>query len=114
MTRKLEDCLRDILKYAKIIQNQTINITFEEFEKNESRNLSVMMAFMIIGEATKNIPDEFRCRYPQVEWRKMAGIQDKIIHEYSKVRLITLWNTSQQKIPELIEKIETIINQQEG
>ncbi len=112
MTRSLKDYLEDILRYAKIIQKQTSNLTFNDFEQDEAKTLAVMMAFMIIGEATKNIPDEFRNLYQQVEWRKMAGMRDKIIHEYSRVRLITLWNTSQEKIPELIEKLEAIVNEQ--
>ncbi len=109
MKRSLQDSLRDILKYATIIQEQTINLSFEEFEENEERILSVMMAFAIIGEASKNIPDEFRCLYPQIEWRKMREIGDKTIHEYSEVRLITLWNTSQENIPDLIVKMQKII-----
>ncbi len=89
MKRSFRDSLKDILKYAKIIQTQTINLSFEEFEQNEERILSVMMAFAIIGEATKNIPNEFRCLYPQIEWRKMTGMRDKIVHDYSQVRLVT-------------------------
>ena len=61
MKRIVKNYLEDILKYAKIIQEQTINLSFEEFEQNEERVLSVMMALAIIGEASKNIPDEFRC-----------------------------------------------------
>ncbi|CCI05904.1 DUF86 domain-containing protein [Microcystis aeruginosa] len=113
MKRIVKNYLEDILKYAKIIQEQTINLSFEEFEQNEERVLSVMMALAIIGEASKNIPDEFRCLYPQIEWRKMAGMRDKIIHDYSEVRLITLWQTSQDNIPDLIPKMTTIINHQE-
>jgi uncharacterized protein with HEPN domain len=113
MKRIVKNYLEDILKYAKIIQEQTINLSFEEFEQNEERVLSVMMALAIIGEASKNIPDEFRCLYPQIEWRKMAGMRDKIIHDYSEVRLITLWQTSQDNIPDLIAKMTTIINHQE-
>ncbi|EAZ89243.1 HepT-like ribonuclease domain-containing protein [Crocosphaera chwakensis] len=109
MKRSLKDSLRDILKYATIIQEQTMNLSFEEFEENEERILSVMMSFAIIGEASKNIPDEFRCLYPQMEWRKMTGMRDKIVHDYSQVRLITLWNTSQENIPSLIVKMQAII-----
>ena len=112
MKKSLRDFLEDVLKYAKIIQEQTVNLSFEEFEQNEERILSVMMAFAIIGEATKNIPDAFRCLYPQIEWRKMAGMRDKIIHEYSEVDLTVLWNTSQENIPDLIPKIQIIIDQQ--
>ncbi|TRV04256.1 MAG: DUF86 domain-containing protein [Microcystis wesenbergii Mw_MB_S_20031200_S109] len=113
MKKSLRDFLEDILKYAKIIQEKTMNLSSEEFEQNEERVLSVMMALAIIGEASKNIPDEFPCLYPQVEWRKMAGMRDKIIHDYSQVRLITLWQTSQDNIPDLIAKMTTIINHQE-
>ncbi|WP_107671237.1 DUF86 domain-containing protein [Cyanothece sp. BG0011] len=109
MKRSLKNFLRDILKYAIIIQKQTINLSFEEFEENKERILSVMMAFTIIGEASKNIPDEFRCLYPQIEWRKMIEIGDKIIHEYSEVNLTVLWNTSQENIPNLIVKMQRII-----
>lgn len=109
MKRSLKDSLRDIVKYATIIQEQTMNLSFEEFEENEERILSVMIAFAIIGEASKNIPDEFRCIYTEIEWRKMAGMRDKIVHDYSQVRLITLWNTSQENIPNLIVKMQTII-----
>ncbi|MGK7933786.1 MAG: DUF86 domain-containing protein [Microcystaceae cyanobacterium] len=91
---------------------QNWDAPFEEFEQNEERILSVMMAMAIIGEASKNIPNEFRCLYLQVEWRKMAGIQDKIIHDYSEVNLRVLWQTSQINITDFIVKMKPLINEQ--
>jgi uncharacterized protein with HEPN domain len=65
-----------------------------------------------MGEASRNIPEEIRQQYPQVPWRKMSGMRDKLIYEYHGVDIDTVWQTLHEDIPPLKDMIQEIIDKQ--
>ena len=70
-------------------------------------------AIEIIGEASKQVPEDFRGEYPYIEWRAMAGMRDKLVHEYFGVDYDIVWDVVTSKIPRLRHEIELIL-QEEG
>ena len=83
MTKQLRVYFVDILEAVEEIEEFTRDLTFDEFTKNKMAIRAVTMDFAIIGEATKNIPLETKRMYPQIPWKQMAAIRDKIIHGYA-------------------------------
>lgn len=71
---------------------------------------AVTMDFAIIGEASKNIPSEIKNRYPQIPWKEMAAIRDKIIHGYSYIKLEILWDAVRLDLPVLKPLITKVLN----
>jgi uncharacterized protein with HEPN domain len=63
----------------------------------------------IVGEATKQIPDSIREKYPEVPWRDMAGIRDRLVHGYFKVNLEIVWMTVTSEFPEVRPMMENVL-----
>ena len=64
----------------------------------------------IIGEATKQLPEDFRSKYPNIPWKRIAGLRDVLIHNYLGTDMTTVWEITQKNIPELKKQIQTILH----
>ncbi len=109
MSKQLRVYFTDILEAIEEIEEFTRNLTFDEFAKNKMAIRAVTMDFLIIGEAAKQIPDETKKKYTQVQWRQMAGIRDKIIHGYAYIKISVLWDAVNLDLPVLKPLIKDLL-----
>ncbi len=101
--------VKDILSAINSIENFTKGMKFEEFCADDKTSSAVIRKFEIIGEAVKNLPDEIRRCYPNVPWKEMAGMRDRLIHFYFGIDDNIVWTTIRNRLPEVKAKIQEII-----
>jgi uncharacterized protein with HEPN domain len=91
MTRNTILYLKDILENMDHAENFIGSMTYEEFVQDKKTSYAVLRCIEIMGEAAKNIPDSVRQKHPDIPWKEMAGMRDKVIHFYFGVDPAKVW-----------------------
>ena len=101
--------LEDIIESAEKILQYTKGISFEEFSKDNKTVDAVIRNFEIIGEASNLLPDEIKEKYSEIDWHRIRGFRNRIVHDYFGVDLQIIWKIIFDQIPGLITEISKII-----
>lgn len=110
MSLEPREYLRHIAAEADYLIRESTGISAERFTADETLRRAFVRSLEIIGEAAKKVPDEFRAQYPTVEWRAMAGMRDRLIHNYFGVDYELVWDVVQNRIPALRRQIASILD----
>ncbi len=111
MSDKARLYLEDILKSIEKIEEYSIGLSYEKFADNRMASDAILRNLEIIGEAVKKIPAETRKKYPEIEWKKIAGLRDILIHEYFGISLEIIWDVVRNKLPKLKTSVLKILTE---
>lgn len=102
--------LDDVLECIQKIEEYTRDLDFDAFDSKPAMQDAVIRRLEIIGEAVKNLPDEYRTQYGMIPWKQIAGMRDVLIHEYAGVSIHRVWEVVTRDLPALKKVIGEMLN----
>lgn len=102
--------IRHMLDAINLIESYLQNKDYKDFKNNRMLQDAVIREIEIIGEAAKNVSADFRKKYPDIPWRSIAGMRDKLIHGYFGIDLGAVWDTAIKDLPRLKRMLMSILN----
>jgi uncharacterized protein with HEPN domain len=108
MKAEFIDYIDDMLDAISKIQTFLIGFDFVTFSEDDKTQFAVIRALEMIGEASKKIPDNIKILYTDVPWREIAGMRDKLIHDYFGVDIDVVWKTAVEDIPSVLNSLKQI------
>lgn len=109
--REHQDYLQDIFESLSALEEFVEGMKFEYFQNDKRTIFAAIRCFEVIGEAAKKIPASIRNKRPEIPWKEMAGMRDKLIHEYFGFDINVLWKTIQKDITPLRIAISKLLQE---
>ena len=111
MKREYEDYLRDMLENAEKALSFVQGLDYDGFCKDDKALYAVIRALEIIGEAARQIPEKVRESNPETPWREIAGMRNKLTHEYFGVNTKVVWRTVHEDLPVIIPALRKMLDE---
>ena len=101
--------VKDIICAIESIEDFVAGMDYDEFSADDKTASAVIRKLEIIGEAVKQLPDDIIRKHPDIPWKQIAGMRDKLIHFYFGVDPYLVWQTIQKRLPELKSALKTAL-----
>lgn len=111
MSKEPIEYIRHIYDECSYVLRATKDISKDDFLDDETLKRAIVRSLEIIGEATKKVPADFKVKWSSIQWKNMAGMRDRLIHDYMGVNYSIVWDVAKNKIPELETQIKKVLNQ---
>ena len=112
MNREYSDFLHGMLENAQRAIRFISGMDYEAFSKDDKTIYAVIRAVEIIGEVAANIPEKVRSEYPDIPWREVKGMRNKLVHNYFGINVEVVWQTIHEDLPVLIEALKSMASRE--
>ena len=111
MSKEPIEFLKHIADECAYLLSVHKELSKDDFLNDETLKRAVVRSLEIIGEATKKIPADFKVKWNSIQWKNMAGMRDRLIHDYIGVNYSIVWDVFKNKIPELYDQIQSVLKE---
>lgn len=114
MSKEPKEYIRHIQEECSYLISVSKNLLFEDFLNDETLKRAVVRSLEIIGEATKKIPADFKDKWNTIQWKNMAGMRDRLIHDYIGVNYAIVWDVIKNKIPDIHKQVSDFLAKEQN
>lgn len=114
MSERDEAYLLDVLIGGRKVLRYLAGVSWERFQEDELLQDAVLRNLQIVGEAARMISDQWKADHPEIPWRRISGMRNRLVHEYFRVDVEKVWDTVRDDLPALLSQIEPLVPPDEG